>query len=57
LLIAGVLIAINGELEQSGLFLFVTYALALGSALLSANLIISRLRKIPAPRGNEAPWQ
>ena len=55
--IAGVLIAINEELEKSGWFLFATYILALGSAALSASLIISRLRKLPVTRGAEAPWQ
>jgi len=56
-LIAGVLIVINGELVKSGWFMFATYILALGSAALSASLIISKLRKMPVARGDEAPWQ
>ena len=56
-LTAGVLTAINAELEKSGWFLFATYVLALGSAALSASLIISKLRKMPVARGDEAPWE
>ncbi len=55
--VAGVLMAINEELEKSGWFLFAAYILALGSAALSASLIISRLRKMPVTRSDEAPWQ
>jgi hypothetical protein len=56
-LIAGALIVTNEELEKSGLFMFATYVLAIGSAALSASLVISQLRKMPVPRGDEAPWQ
>ncbi len=55
--IAGVLIAINEELEKSGWFKFATYIIALGSAALSAGLVINKLRKLPVARGDEAPWQ
>jgi len=37
--------------------MFATYILAIGSAALSASLIISKLRKLPVARGDEAPWQ
>jgi len=56
-LIAGVLIVINEKLEKSGWFMFATYILAVSSAALSASLIISKLRKLPVARGDEAPWQ
>ena len=54
---AGVLIALSEDLEKSGWFMFLIYVLALGSAALSASLIISKLRKMPVARGDEAPWQ
>jgi hypothetical protein len=56
-LFAGVLIVMNEELEKSGWFMFATYFVALGSAALLASLIISKLRKMPVARGDEAPWQ
>ena len=56
-IISGVLIAINEELEKSGWYMFATYIIALGSAALTASLIISKLRKMPVARGDEAPWQ
>jgi hypothetical protein len=56
-IIAGVLVVINGELANSGWFMFATYILSIGAAALSASLIIGKLRKMPVAHGDEAPWQ
>ena len=56
-LIAGMLMAINEDLEKNGLFLLVVYVLALGSAITLSSLVISRLRKMPVAREDQASWR